>query len=164
MAIVSRVKKAGAIYPSIGCNVYWSRGPAICPNNKAIPEKNVRESVLGFVRETIARPDLIDRFIKHFEQHYAKLEKTAVTAELNDKIHEAAPGSQPGGRPIEDGLVGERGYEAARRGGAAHGGPGLSRRAREGPPEDYSPRHRGLSTEPAGPPGRRPDPRPDAPR
>jgi hypothetical protein len=54
----SRVKKAGAIYPSIGCNVYRSRGPAICPNNKTISEKKVRESVLGFVRETIARPDL----------------------------------------------------------------------------------------------------------
>jgi hypothetical protein len=89
MAMVSRVKKAGAIYPSIGCNVYRSRGPAICPNNKTISEKKVRESVLGFVRETIARPDLIDSFIKHFEQHYAKIEKTVVTADLHNNIQEA---------------------------------------------------------------------------
>jgi hypothetical protein len=142
MAMVSRVKKAGAIYPSIGCNVYRSRGPAICPNNKTISEKKVRESVLGFVRETIATPDLIDRFIKHFEQHYAKLEKTAVTADLNDKIHEV----EGRVRNLVDALS-KMGWS-------------------ESVAEDDSPPacRRGLSAEPAGPPGRRPDPRPDAPR
>jgi len=88
MAIVSRVKKAGAIYPSIGCNVYRSRGPAICSNNSTISEKKVREAVLGFIRETIASPGLTDRFIKHFEEHYSKLEKTSVASDLSTKIQE----------------------------------------------------------------------------
>jgi DNA invertase Pin-like site-specific DNA recombinase len=88
IAIVSRVKKNGAIYQNLGCNVYRSRGAAICSNNNTISEKKVRDAVLGFLRETVADPALVARFIKQFEQHYAQLEKNAPAAELGEKIRE----------------------------------------------------------------------------
>lgn len=88
MAIVSRVKKNGATYQNLGCNVHRSRGPAICPNNSTVSERKVRDSVLGFLREIVAAPDLVARFIKQFEQHYARLEKDAPAADMAEKIRE----------------------------------------------------------------------------
>src|SRR5207244_1660520 len=65
------------------------RGAAICANNSTVSEKKVRESVLGFLKQTFSDPELVQRFIQRFQEHFAHIEKGAPAAELTEHIHKA---------------------------------------------------------------------------
>ena len=75
--LLSRRKKAGETYQTLGCVAHKSRGAAICANDKTISERKVRAAVVGHLRDVLTRPDRIEAFIEEFQRRYRELLDTS---------------------------------------------------------------------------------------
>ena len=75
--LLSRRKKAGETYQTLGCVAHKSRGAAICANDKTVSERKVRATVVGHLRNVLTRPDRIEAFVEEFQRRYRELLDTS---------------------------------------------------------------------------------------
>ena len=68
MTITGTSTKNRVRYFTFGCAAYHSRGRAICANSLTVSEKKVNEAVLGALRNTLLRPEVLQHFIKAFNE------------------------------------------------------------------------------------------------
>jgi hypothetical protein len=74
MTIVGRKTKAGVSYARFGCTAHYSREAAICPNALSVSEKKASRTLVNALREKLARPEVIERFVSKFTQRATALQ------------------------------------------------------------------------------------------
>ena len=66
MAIASRKVKAGRTYANYACAAFHDKGEAICANGLHVSERKAVSSIVGAIRDLLADPKLVSRFIEKF--------------------------------------------------------------------------------------------------
>ncbi len=94
MSIISRTMKNGRVYASYGCSAHYHKGKAICPNNLTISERKAVEGIVGAIRDMLAQPGLVARFIERFNARVLQAREQAMgqDGELHRLEREIAEG------------------------------------------------------------------------
>lgn len=71
MTVVGRKTKAGVSYARFGCTAHASHGASICANALSISEKKASRTLVNALRDKLARPELVERFVAAFKQRTA---------------------------------------------------------------------------------------------
>ena len=66
MAIASTKMKGGRAYANYACGAYHQKGKAICSNSLHVSERKAVAAIIGAIRELVAEPNLVTRFIEKF--------------------------------------------------------------------------------------------------
>jgi hypothetical protein len=85
--VVHTRKVDGETQRTLGCIAHKDRGDAICSNGQTIAERKVRRALAEHLRERMARPDRVAKFVAAFQAKFAQLEaKGSPTKDLQQKI------------------------------------------------------------------------------
>ena len=68
MTLISRVKKASGTYANFGCVTHYTRGNAVCTNNKTISEHKIAAAVIKALRTKLLAPRFVERFVQEFKR------------------------------------------------------------------------------------------------
>lgn len=88
MTIVGRRMKAGVSYATFGCTAHSSRGVSICANSLTLSEKKASRMLVNALKEKLAGPELIERFVSSFKKRAAVLrsENTSPLEEADRRV------------------------------------------------------------------------------
>lgn len=90
MTVVGARVKAGVRYTTFGCTAHYSRGDAVCANNRTISERKVTTAIVDSLKEILTGPEFLDRFTQTFERRVRELQRPEPDSlDLERKVREA---------------------------------------------------------------------------